>query len=594
MGNTAMGINLARMNATGFAGIIVAAGACTTTGFAQGASNSKFPAAGTGAFPATGTGEFEPVLTPDIGADAALGSTPVQSPAESLTQSLMQSSELALPLAALGALVLIGAAWLFFKRRRGGGTGRPVTSRQSARALGGLCDRTAFIGNLTELLAGSERQGRHLALHIIDFDGFGAINRTYGYEAGDALLSEAANRLGQMAAGPNCLARLGSDEIAVIQSDSGATRTIDEYAERLHEALCRPVTLAGDPISPRVSIGTAVAPQHGSDAASLLKSADLALTSAKEEGGNRSVHFGPSSRIGRAMRSQEETLLRSALSNGWVKAYLQPIFDLRERQLMGFEALARIEHPERGLIAPDAFLPIAEETGLIEPLAGIVHRQAMEAAADWPDHLDLAINLSPAEFRNTNVAGTIRDALAESGLPPKRVMLEVTERLFSGNATAPAEQLQALKATGVSLALDDFGLGLAALTHLCAHEFDVVKIDRTVVRALSSERAARLVSVMMQAANDLDIMVIAEGVETAEQVQVLANRGCFRAQGDLFSVPLPIADVAPIIMKDVKYRTTGAKNDTATNETAPEAASDGEEAKDTTPQQTDTDIARQA
>ncbi len=464
---------------------------------------------------------------------------------------------------AVAALIVVAVAFLIV-RRRSGTSRSAVTGRKAARAASGLNDRVTFMAILTRQLSDHERNGQHLALHIIDFDGFGAINRTYGYEAGDALLREAANRLGQMVTGPECLARLGSDEIAVIQPDAGATRAVDEYAERLHEALCRPVTLAGDPISPRVSIGSAVAPQHGADAGSLMKSADLAVTSAKQDGGNRSVHFGPASRIGRAMRSEEETLLRSALSNDWIKAYLQPIFDLRERRLMGFEALARIEHPERGLIVPDAFLPMAEETGLIEPVAAVVHRQAMAAAAAWPDHLDLAINLSPAEFRNTNVTNTIKVALAETGLVAERVMVEVTERLFSGDATAPAEQLQALKAMGVLLALDDFGFGLAALTHLCAHDFDVVKIDRTVVRSLSAERSARLVGVMIEAADKLDIMAIAEGVESAEQVQVLANRGCFHAQGDLFSAPLPMADVAPIIMKDVRNRTNGAAGAAAT------------------------------
>ena len=522
---------------------------------AQGLRNSRFPETGTGAFEGLPSRAVEPGAA-TLSAGPSGGAVTPASVLESLTALMAQLPLSTGTIAAIAvAMVFLLAALVVGRRRR---RARSTVARAGTGAADGLNGRAFFISSLTRMLADHERKGRHLALHIVDFDGFGAINRTYGYAAGDALLREAANRLGQMVAGPDCLARLGSDEIAVIQPDAGATRAVDEFAERLHEALCRPVTLAGDPIAPRVSIGTAVAPQHGADAGSLMKSADLALSSAKEDGGNRSVHFGPASRIGRAMRSQEETLLRTALSNDWIKAYLQPIFDLRERRLMGFEALARIEHPERGVLAPDAFLPVAEETGLILPVAGVVHRQAMAAASHWPDHLDLAINLSPAEFRNTNVASTVKSALIDTGLAPERLMVEVTERLFAGNATAPAEQLQALKAMGVLLALDDFGFGLAALTHLCAHEFDVVKIDRTVVRSLASERGARLVGVMIEAAEKLQIMAIAEGVEAAEQVQVLANRGCFHAQGDLFSPPLPIADVAPIIMKDVKNRTADA------------------------------------
>ena len=304
---------------------------------------------------------------------------------------------------------------------------------------------------------------------------------------------------------------------------------------------------------PSASIGIAVSPEHGSDATGLIHSASLALRNAKRAGGGTFRVFARDMAMAVEARLKMEKAISDGLHQAWFELNFQPQYDLRNRRLTGFEALVRMNHPELGEQLPDAFLPAAEASGLMQPLGEWIVRDALTAATRWPRHLALAINISTAQFRHGDIAGLILNALGKSELAPSRLRLEISEATLLDETSTVREQLRRLKARGITIVIDDFGMQLSRLRSLSRSTCDAVKLDRTLVESVGADRNAdNLASRLIAAARSFDLDVSAEGIERAEQVQFLVSNACENVQGYLFGRPAPARELAAIIAKDVR------------------------------------------
>jgi len=411
-----------------------------------------------------------------------------------------------------------------------------------------LPNRVLFQKDLGEALARRSRTGDQLAVHFIDLDRFKTVNDTLGHPLGDALLRIAAERLRGCVREGDTVARLGGDEFAVVQTGltdlSGATR----LAERVVEAMAAPFDLQGHQVMIGASVGVSVAPSDGDDADELLKKADMALYRAKADG-RGAFHF-----FERAMDEQLQARraleldLRRALVAGEFQLYYQPLYHLGDDRVTGCEALLRWNHPDRGMVSPADFIPIAEEIGLIVQLGEWVLREACAEAATWPDHVRLAVNLSPAQFRDRGLVRTVVSALAISGLPAERLELEITESVLLQDNVANMGMLHDLKALGVRISMDDFGTGYSSLSYLRSFPFDKIKIDQTFVRdILEDSDAMAIIKAVLDLGASLGIVTTAEGVETVEQLNALRDQGCAEIQGYFISRPAPASDIARLL-----------------------------------------------
>lgn len=411
-----------------------------------------------------------------------------------------------------------------------------------------LPNRVLFQKDLGEALARRARTGDQLAVHFIDLDRFKTVNDTLGHPLGDALLRIAAERLRGCVREGDTVARLGGDEFAVVQTGltdlTGATR----LAERVVEAMAAPFDLQGHQVMIGASVGVSVAPSDGDDADELLKKADMALYRAKADG-RGAFHF-----FERAMDEQLQARraleldLRRALVAGEFQLYYQPLYHLGDDRVTGCEALLRWNHPERGMVSPGDFIPIAEEIGLIVQLGEWVLREACAEAATWPDHVRLAVNLSPAQFRDRGLVRTVVSALAVSGLPAERLELEITESVLLQDNAANMSMLHDLKALGVRISMDDFGTGYSSLSYLRSFPFDKIKIDQTFVRdILEDSDALAIIKAVLDLGASLGIVTTAEGVETLEQLNALRDQGCAEIQGYFISRPSPASDIARML-----------------------------------------------
>ncbi|OYX94139.1 MAG: diguanylate cyclase, partial [Caulobacter sp. 35-67-4] len=401
-----------------------------------------------------------------------------------------------------------------------------------------LPNRVLFQKDLVEALARRSRTGDRLAVHFIDLDRFKTVNDTLGHPLGDALLRIAAERLRGCVREGDTVARLGGDEFAVVQTGltdlSGATK----LAERVVEAMAAPFDLQGHQVMIGASVGVSVAPSDGDDADELLKKADMALYRAKADG-RGAFHF-----FERAMDEQLQARraleldLRRALAAGEFQLYYQPLYHLGDDRVTGCEALLRWNHPDRGMVSPADFIPIAEEIGLIVQLGEWVLREACAEAANWPDHVRLAVNLSPAQFRDRGLVRTVVSALAVSGLPAQRLELEITESVLLQDNVANMGMLHDLKALGVRISMDDFGTGYSSLSYLRSFPFDKIKIDQTFVRdILEDSDAMAIIKAVLDLGSSLGIVTTAEGVESVEQLNALRDQGCAEIQGYFISRP---------------------------------------------------------
>jgi diguanylate cyclase (GGDEF)-like protein len=421
-------------------------------------------------------------------------------------------------------------------------------------ALTGLANRSLFTEKVGAALARMRRQGETFSVLMLDLDRFKTVNDSFGHPAGDALLREIARRLLNTVREVDCVARFGGDEFAVLQTCCEDQKAgVVALSDRILAAVTEPYDLNGRKFILETSIGIALAPQDGDDVDALIQHADLALYRAKTEGRNRYCFFTASMEAEARNRRDLEDDMRKALSRRQFELHYQTIVDLESRQCCGVEALVRWCDPQRGILLPDRFIPVAEDSGLIVPLGEWILRQACADAVKWPPRFKVAVNLSPAQFKHGDLLEALKSALDDTGLAPERLELEITETVLLENNAENLAILRAIKNLGVAIVLDDFGTGYSSMTYLRIFPFDRIKIDQTFIQNMTDQAAdAAIVCAIAGLGRNLGIATVAEGVETEEQLIALRAAGCQFAQGYLFSRPVPAAKLAferPIVLE---------------------------------------------
>jgi diguanylate cyclase (GGDEF)-like protein/PAS domain S-box-containing protein len=408
-------------------------------------------------------------------------------------------------------------------------------------ALTGLANRALFAERIEDACARQRRRGETFAVFMLDLDGFKDVNDSFGHSAGDALLKEMALRLKSSLRETDVLARLGGDEFAIIQAGEEDQRAAAlALATRILEVVGRPLDLAGNKVNVGTSIGIALAPDDGVEPEELLKKADLALYRTKSEGRNGFNFFRPEMTVEADARYRLRNEIRDAIAGNQFELNYQPVFDVKSREVCGVEALVRWRHPVKGVLSPDTFIPLAEESGLIVALGEWILERACNDAASWPSHIKVAVNLSAAQFRKEGLFEVILYALVDSGLAPERLELEITESVLLENEADYRGMLQQLKQIGVSIVLDDFGQGYSSLGYLTRFPVDKIKIDKAFTQGLSKRvECTAVIAAVLTLARSLDIVTTAEGVETEEQMELLRAAGVNFVQGFLLGRPVP-------------------------------------------------------
>jgi diguanylate cyclase (GGDEF)-like protein len=421
-------------------------------------------------------------------------------------------------------------------------------------ALTNLPNRLLFHDKMQQAL----NYGEALAVLFLDLDRFKSVNDSLGHSVGDALLIAVTERLQSVVRGVDTVARLGGDEFAIVQN-GGRPTDATELAGRIIEALSQPFEVLGHQVNIGTSIGIAMAPADGREPDQLLRNADMALYRAKAEG-RGSYHFFQSEMDSQMQeRRRLELDLRKALLAEEFELHYQPLIDLATREVSGFEALIRWNHPERGVIPPAQFIPVAEDIGLIVQIGDWVLKQACNDAARWPGKLKVAVNLSAAQFRNPMLPLSIVSALAHSGLAATRLELEITETVLLQDDQSVLNVLHEIRQLGVRICMDDFGTGYSSLSYLRSFPFDKIKIDRSFIKELGKEAndCLAIIRAVTRLGASLGMITTAEGVETKEQLEILRAEGCTQAQGYLFSRPRPVAEI-PALLRQLKPRVHAA------------------------------------
>jgi diguanylate cyclase (GGDEF)-like protein len=413
-------------------------------------------------------------------------------------------------------------------------------------ALTDLPNRALFHERLREEIARAAPE-RQLAVIYIDIDEFKSVNDTLGHQIGDELLKSVASGLRRQANPNEFVARLGGDEFAIMQTGIRNQAEIIGLITRVFETIRTPFECLGHRVTTDASVGAAVAPQHGNSLDQILKNADLAMYAAKSAGRKTWRFFEPVMDARVKARRALEMDMRRALREGQFEVYYQPCVGLEDNRITGCEALVRWHHPERGMISPAEFIPLAEETGLINELGEWVLDAACKDAMTWPGDFKLAVNVSPVQFKSGTLALKIAAALAASRLPAKRLELEITEAVLIRDDDAALAILHQLRAIGVRIALDDFGTGYSSLSYLQRFPFDKIKIDRCFVNDLSTQGGSSIVQAVVNIAAARNMMTLAEGVEKTEQRELLRTLGCTEMQGFLFSRPVPAAQILALL-----------------------------------------------
>ncbi len=411
--------------------------------------------------------------------------------------------------------------------------------------LTGLPNRNALGERLARALAHARREGGEVALAFVDLDNFKVINDSLGHAAGDRLLMAIAGRLNAALRAHDTVARYGGDEFVLILHHVGSVAALEAILERVAQEVARPVHVDGHELLVTCSIGVALAPEDGEDLETLLRHADTAMYSAKSSGRAASAFFNTTLNAGAMRRLQLESALRHAIERGEIEVHFQPKVD-RRGEVLSFEALARWTSSEFGPVSPAVFIPIAEDTGLIEAITEHVLGVACREAAGWgrarPTRLAVAVNLSPRLFRSGRLASRIAAVLAEAGLPAACLEVELTEGLLMDTGIDAVGQLQALKGLGLRLAVDDFGTGYSSLAYLSRFPLDILKIDQAFVASIvPGSNSAILVRAIASLGRELGLTVVAEGVETPQQWDFLREAGCDEFQGYHFARPMPAA-----------------------------------------------------
>jgi diguanylate cyclase (GGDEF)-like protein len=407
-------------------------------------------------------------------------------------------------------------------------------------ALTGLPNRSFFRDEINRIIKHMSREGS-CAILFVDLDEFKQINDTLGHSTGDTLLRKVAERLRAIVRATDIIARLGGDEFVILQLPLSSPEDASNLARRIVGELSRPYEVDGSELVIGASIGIALSPKDGTQADVLLKSADLALYRAKSDGRSGWRFFEPEMDARVKARRKLESDLRTALANDAFELYYQPIIDLKTERICACEALLRWPHPERGMISPAEFIPVAEEMGLIVEIGSYVLRKACMEAMAWPNDVCVAVNLSPIQFRRGNVVRAVWQALTSSGLAANRLQVEITESVLIQDTEATCATLARLRDLGVTISLDDFGTGYSSLSYLNTFPFNKLKIDRSFVLGIeTSERSRTLLSGVARLSAELGLTVVVEGIETDDQLRLIRkDLHINEAQGFLFCKPIP-------------------------------------------------------
>jgi diguanylate cyclase (GGDEF)-like protein/PAS domain S-box-containing protein len=435
-----------------------------------------------------------------------------------------------------------------------------ITERRKAEArvaymahhdgLTDLPNREFYQNRLRRSLEHDGSGDSRVAVLCIDLDLFKNVNDSFGHPIGDRLLRLVADRMRSQVRGNHLAARLGGDEFAVILASDFTPNEVSDFAARLIKVLSDSYDIDGVEVVIGASIGIALSPGDGTTAEELMRNADMALYRAKSDGG--SVHRFFEREMDRLAQKRRdmEVDLRRAFTNGEFELHYQPLVDIAADKISGFESLLRWRHPEKGMISPGDFIPVAEDIGLIVSLGEWVLREACSEAAKWPADIKVAVNLSPVQFRSRNLVQAVISALAHSGLSPLRLELEITESLFLAETEANLAILHQLRELGVSISMDDFGTGYSSLSYLRSFPFDKIKIDRSFVKDIAERPdCVAIVRAISGLGRSLNITTTAEGVETTDQLDWLRNEGCNEVQGFLFSAAKPAAEIDGLLFK---------------------------------------------
>ena len=410
-------------------------------------------------------------------------------------------------------------------------------------ALTDLPNRTLLGERLEHALARVKR-GDMVATHLLDLDLFKDVNDTLGHAAGDKLLQAVAGRLTALARETDTVARMGGDEFAIVQVALQQPADATTLAERVINSISEPYEIDGHHVVVGTSVGIAIGPNDGADPDQLLRNADLALYRAKSDGRGTFRFFEPGMDVRLKARRAMENDMRKALVAGEFELFYQPVISLADKRITGLEALIRWRHPEKGMISPGEFIPLAEEIGFIVRIGEWVIRQACATAAAWPDHTTVAVNVSPTQFRHPGLVQVVVGALAASGLPARRLEIEITESVLLEDSDKTLATLFRLRELGVRIAMDDFGTGYSSLSYLQSFPFDRIKIDRSFVKDITvASGSLNIVRAVAAMARGLGMSATAEGVETQEQMDTVKSEGCTEMQGFFFSRPRPAHEI---------------------------------------------------
>ena len=419
-------------------------------------------------------------------------------------------------------------------------------------ALTGLPNRRLLDERLEHAVAHA-KHGEIVATHLLDLDYFKNVNDTLGHPVGDKLLRMVADRLRRLVQEGETVARMGGDEFAIVQVQVAQPSDATALAQRVIEAVNEPYEIDGHQVVVGASVGISVSVTDGPSSDLLLRNADLALYRAKSGGRGTLRFFEPEMDAQMQTRRLMESDLRRALVGHEFEVHYQPIVNLQSNEISAFEALIRWQHSERGMVSPAAFIPLAEEIGLIVPLGEWVLRTACSAAARWPDHTKICVNLSPVQFRSRGLVEVVIGALATSGLRPGRLELEITETVLLADTEATLAVLHQLRGLGVRIAMDDFGTGYSSLSYLQTFPFDRIKIDRSFVKGVAEDIGSlNIVRAVAALAKGIGMATTAEGVETQEQLDAVKAEGCTEMQGFLFSRALPSRDIERLFLSKQK------------------------------------------
>jgi len=431
--------------------------------------------------------------------------------------------------------------------------------------LTGLPNRMLFQDRLKQALKYAERSNNILAVMFLDVDNFKRINDTFGHSVGDNLLKKIASRMSSVVRKSdsvarqheNLFARLGGDEFTVLLSEIKVVEGVSKVAQRINDSMSQPFILGDQEMFVSVSTGIAICPDDGKDCESLLKNADSAMYYAKEHGRNNYQYYMQSMNARALEDLKLENDLRKALEKDELVLYYQPQVDIVNGQIIGVEALIRWEHPEKGLVPPLDFIPIAEANGLINPIGEWVLKTACKQNRKWQEAgipaMPMSVNLASQQFQQSNFIEIINDAINSSGISPQELILEITESTLMQNTDAVSAKMHEVTSMGVRLAIDDFGTGYSSLSYLKRFPIHSIKVDRTFVKEITTNPDdAAIVEAIISMANSLKLEIVAEGVETEEQLEFLREQGCKVVQGFLFSRPLPADKIYSYLSNEEK------------------------------------------